>query len=213
MALADGSIPEVNGAPDGGVQPTIASEGITEWKDVLDTVLAQTNTPEGPIAADTILYYDSATQTIKSGLVRDMFSEAQTNAIISGEGADIDSTVSPTALPIFDTGFYSSTPSIVATAGDTGLTANISVKFKVVCTASFDAATNTDFTFQLYVNGVACGRHIEASGDGAGKFNNFTLQCITDTLNIGDEIELRVSDSGDTIDNIDADINIEFAGA
>jgi len=64
--LTDKSIPEADGAPAGGVQATKSSVAITEYKDELEAVIAETNTPIAQMQEDQVLYVDKTDGTIKS---------------------------------------------------------------------------------------------------------------------------------------------------
>jgi hypothetical protein len=74
------------------------------------------------------------------------------------------------------------------------------------------AGVGNDFLFQIFVGGVACGRITSVSGDGATKNINFAMQCISQVVTPGAIAELRVSNSGDTISSIAADMFVQFAG-
>jgi hypothetical protein len=79
------------------------------------------------------------------------------------------------------------------------------------------AAQNDEFIFQIYVVGPtytnAVGRAITANGVSSTKANNFTLiGTTTSALNVGDEIQVRCHDSGNTLDEIAMTLHIDFAG-
>ena len=89
---------------------------------------------------------------------------------------------------------------------------NLPARFNVTVTGSMKAPSNQEFIFQIYVDGVAIGRAVTANGISNSKANNFTIQATTGVLSVGDEIDVRVSDSGNTIGELDMDILIVFAG-
>jgi hypothetical protein len=141
-----------------------------------------------------------------------MFDNAITTASIRGSVTNFASTTNPVAVAAFDTDFETSTPAITATAGDTGITVSVPAKFRVVVFASMAAASNEEFSFQIYADDVACGRVVTANGIGSTKFNNFPMQCTTQVLPPGAEIEVRIFDSGNTINQLDIDMHVGFAG-
>lgn len=169
-----------------------------------------TTVPATP--ADYILYIDSVTKEANITTVSEMLDNALVVATDSGTGTDIDSTATPTALPIFDTDFYSSTPVVTDTAGDLGITVGVPIRYSVAVIGSLEAGGNTDFTLEIFVGGVVCGQAVVVSGAGVDKFVPFALQCISPVVTPGDTVELRVSDDGDTLDTINASMIVRFAG-
>jgi hypothetical protein len=211
-AFDDGSVLEVNGSPTAGAAPLQVSINLTEYKDVLDAVVAGTQTNQGATTADMLIYVDSATSNIQASAVNLMFDNAITTASIRGSVTNFASTTNATVVAAFFTDFETSTPAITATAGDTGVTVNVPAKFRVVVTGSMKAPSNQEFVFQIYADGVACGRLVTANGISTSKFNNFTMQCTTQVLPIAAEIEVRIFDSGNTITELDMDMHVGFAG-
>jgi hypothetical protein len=213
MAITDQSIVKVSGAPAAGEQVVAALPDLTEFNETLEDAIAGTYVSIPATTADLFPYVDSATNAVQWSSLADLVDEAVVDASIRGNLLSLLSSSTPTAIPIFDTGFYSSTPAIVATVGDIGLTTNIPIRYNVTVTGSMKAPSNQEFTFQIYANDVACGRSVIANGISNSKFNNFTLVCTTQSLGIGDVIDVRVSDSGNTIGELDMDISIRFAGS
>jgi hypothetical protein len=150
----------------------------------------------------------------KTGLVRDIVVAGQLNAITAGAiTAPFTSSVTPTAIPTFGDTFYSSAVTGVTDPGDgLGLVLNVPVKYHITITGSVAAGIGLEFHFQIYIAGVACGREITVTGDGATKYMSFALQCITETVTPGSAVELRVHDDGNDIDLLDADMRLTFAG-
>jgi hypothetical protein len=211
-AFTDGDTIEVDGAVVNGVQSTVASVNLTEYKDILDAVTVGSQTNQGATTADWIPYWDSATTNWQAGAVNLMFDNAITTASIRGSVTNFASTTNATVVAVFTMDFETSTPSIAATSGDTGLTVSVPAKFRVVVTGSMAAPSNQEFVFQIYADGVACGRTVTANGIGSTKFNNFSIQCTTQVLPIAAEIEVRIFDSGNTINELDMDMHVGFAG-
>jgi hypothetical protein len=212
MAITDQSLVKISGAPSAGEQAVAALPDLTELNEKLEEVIAGTVTEVGATTADWLLYVDDTTKAVEATQVNSMFDEAISLAIDSGSGASIVTSGTPTALAIFDTDFYSSSPAITDTAGDLGITLLIPSRFKIAVTASIASGQGNDFQFQVYVGGVACGRITTATGDGTTKDINFAIQCISQTVTPGDTVELRVSNGGETLNSITADMFVEFAG-
>lgn len=212
MAITDQSIVKVSGAPSAGEQVVAALPDLTEFNEVLEGVIDGSGVEVGATTADMILYVDSATKAVEFTNVNSLFDNARVLGYIRGQGLAITSTLTPTALPVFDTGFVTSSAVLTATAGDLGITTVLPSTFSVNVTASLRAGVGTDFDFGIYAGGSLCGRVTHASGDGTGKDVNFSMQCITPTLNVNDTFELRVSDDGDLITEINVDMKVEFAG-
>jgi hypothetical protein len=212
MAITDGSVVQISGAPADHEQVVIESTELTEFNDKLVETVAGTVTPIPATTSDLLPYVDSVTKEIHVTTVSSMFDNAVSIAIDAGSGASIVTSATPTALPIFDTGFYSSTPAITDTAGDLGITLGIPSRFRVSVTGQLQASNITDFIFQIFVGGVACGQQRHVSGNGNDKDVPFALQCVSQTVTPGDTAELRVSDDGSTLVLVDADLIVEFAG-
>jgi hypothetical protein len=212
MSIPDNTIIQTDGLAAGGKQPVDASTDLQEFKVELEKAIAGTETDIPATTADKLLYVDSTTGAVQTTLVREMFNESLVIATDSGSGTGIVTSGTPTAMPIFDTDFYSSTTAITDTAGDLGFTLGIPARVRVGVTASVAAGIGNHFSFQVYVGGVACGRVVTVSGDGVTKLMNFAMQCISQVATIGDTVELRVSNSGDTITTINADMFVQFAG-
>jgi hypothetical protein len=212
MTIANDSVIQINGAAVDGKQPVEISTDLQEFKSQLEEAVAGTITPVGATTADLLPYVDSVTGAIEFTPVNLMLDSALVIATDSGSGTSIVTSGTPTALPIFDTDFYSSTPAVTDTAGDLGITLGVPSRFRVGITASVAAGVGNDFLFQVYVGGVACGRVVTVSGDGTGKLMNFAMQCISQVVTPTDTVELRVSNSGDTITSISADMFVQFAG-
>jgi hypothetical protein len=187
-----------------------ASAGIQEFNVQLKQAIAGTITDVGTTTADLVPYVDSVTKEVHFTTVADMFNNARVIGIIAGTVDSFLSSATPTAVPVFTGAIQTSSAVLTKTAGDFGITTLLPSAFKITVTASMLAGNGNDFTFGVYAGNVLCGRETLVSGD--GKDVNFSMQCITATLNVSDEIELRVSDDGNTITRLDADIAVEFAG-
>jgi hypothetical protein len=210
--ITDQSVIKIKDAPVEGRQEVEESTDLTSFNEQLEEAVAGTVTPVGATTADLIPYVDSVTKEIHFTAVNEMLDNALVIATDSGAGTSIVASGTPTALPIFDTDFYSSTPAITDTPGDLGITLGVPSRFRVGITCSMAAGVGNDFLFQIFVGGVACGRITSVSGDGATKNINFAMQCISQVVTPGAIAELRVSNSGDTISSIAADMFVQFAG-
>lgn len=210
--FTDGDIIEVSGSVANGVQSTITSSALTEFKDKMEDLI-DSGTTVPATTADVFFYMDSVTKALQGSTLAELVDGAIVTANVQGSMENFSSTTNPVALPIFDTDFHSSTPALVAAAGDKGIQCNIPVNYDVICTGSMKAAQNDEFIFQIYAGGVAIGRAVTANGISSTKANNFTLIATTTTaLDVGDIIEVRCSDSGNTLDEIAMTLHIEFAG-
>ena len=210
MAITDQSIVKISGAPSAGEQVVVALPDLTEFNEVLEATIAGTQVEVGATTADMLLYVDSATKAVEMTNVSTLFDNARVIGIIEGTVAGFVSSATPTAVPVFTGAIQSSSVVLTKTAGDLGITTLLPSAFKITVTASMLANNGNDFTFGVYAGGVLCGRETLVSGD--GKDVNFSMQCISATLNVSDTIELRVDDTGNTITRLDADIAVEFAG-
>ena len=130
MAITADSIVKVSGAPSAGEQVMTDATDLTEFNDTLEEAMADTITPVEPASLDLIPFVQEDTGTVKWGRLNQFLVAGIVDASISGTGLAVLSSATPTALPIFDTDFYSSVgPAITATAGDLGLTVNIPARF------------------------------------------------------------------------------------
>ena len=212
MAITADSIVKVSGAPSAGEQVMTDATDLTEFNDVLEATIADTQVEVGATTGDMLLYVDSATKAVEMTNVSTLFDNARVIGIIAGTVASYGTTGSPVAVPVFTGAIQTSSVVLTKTAGDLGITTLLPSAFKITVTASMAAGIGNDFTFGVYAGGVLCGRESVASGDGTGKDVNFSMQCISATLNVNDTIELRVNNAGDTITSLSADIAVEFAG-
>jgi hypothetical protein len=210
MAITDQSIVKISGAPSGGEQVVTALPELTEFNEVLEATIAGGQAEVGATTGDMLLYVDSITKAVEMTNVSTLFDNARVIGIIDGSVAGFLSSGTPTKVPVFTGAIQSSSPTLLKTAGDFGITVLLPSAFRITVTASMLAGNGNDFTFGVYAGGVLCGREVLISGD--GKDVNFSMQCISATLNVSDEIELRVDDAGNTITRLDADISVEFAG-
>jgi hypothetical protein len=150
------------------------------------------------------------TKNVEFTNVNSLFDNARVIGIIQGTVSSFVSSSTPTAVPVFTGAIQSSSVVLTKTAGDFGITTLLPSAFKITITASMLAGNGNDFTFGVYAGDVLCGRETVVSGD--GKDVNFSMQCISPTLDVNDTIELRVDDDGNTITRLDADLSTEFAG-
>jgi hypothetical protein len=167
-----------------------------------------------PVPADTFVFIDLDDGLEYTTSIRDAVGASQLNAIAAGSVTAFTATVTPTAIPTFGDTFYTTTVTGIANSGDsTGVTLMVPVKYRIVVTVSMAAGTGEEFVFQVYVGDNPIGRTVTATGDGASKYMNFAMQCITTTtVTPTDKVELRVTGSTD-IDLHDADMFVDFAGA
>jgi hypothetical protein len=167
-----------------------------------------------PVPADTFVFIDLDDGLKYTTSIRDAIGASQLNAIAAGAMAvKYTATATPTALLAFGDTFYTSTPTGISDSGDsTGLTLNVPVKYRIVVTASMAAGSGEVFVFQVYVGGNPVGRTVTATGDGATKYMNFAMQCVTTTtVTPTDKVELKVTGTTE-IDLFDADMFVDFAG-
>ena len=124
-------------------------------------------------------------------------------------------TGTPTALAVYNNTqtFYSSSPVLIKTVGDTGLTSSAPLRFEVTCDLTVRTSGQTDFFAQIYAGGLPCGEIQDISGDGPSKAVYSSLTAFTHLLNVGDAIELRVWDGGETVANIIATMKVRLAGS
>jgi hypothetical protein len=186
------------------------SDNLREFGAKIAEAVAGTVTEVGATTADLIPYIDSVTKEVHVTPINSMIDNARVVSIIAGTVASFGSTATPTAVPVFTGAIQSSSVVLTKTAGDFGVTTVLPAAFAVTITASMLAGNGNNFVFGIYAGDVLCGRETLVSGD--GKDVNFAMQCITETLDIADTIELRVNDDGDTITRLDADMKTEFAG-
>lgn len=211
--LINGSIAEADGAPSGGKQEMKISTDLTEFKDTLEDAVAGTITTIPATTADMLPYVDSVTGAVQWSTLSELVDGAIVTANVTGTMEDFLSTSTPVAIPIFDTDFTSSTPALVAASGDVGIECNVPVKYDVIFTGDLKAANNLEFFFQVFAGGVAIGRIVTVTGINSTKAVNFTVIATTPSaVNVGDDIEIRCSDSGNNIDEIAGTLHIEFAG-
>ena len=170
-----------------------------------------------PSVADEVLIFDQSDGfKPKITSLREIISLAYIDAFISGsDNSGIITTATPTALTVFNntTTFYSSSPILIKTVGDTGFTTLAPVRYEVTCSVTVRTGGTTDFFAQVYAGGLPCGEIQDISGDGNSKAVYSGITAFTHLLNINDTIELRIWDSGETINDIVATMKIRFAGS
>lgn len=198
-----------------GVQSILTgtdSVNLWDYTTVIDGVVDGTYSNIPATTADILFYVDSTTSNIQATTVNGMFNEARVIASVEASGS-VTSSVTPTAMAVFTTNdFFSSTPAIFHTSGDTGLTTLIPSRFRVTFIGSIKGSNGNEFIFQFYADGVPCGPEIGATSIGTLKHSPFSVSCITQALGVGDLVELRVWDSGNIITEITGIMIIEFAG-
>ena len=216
--LPDGSVIKVDGARADGKQAMEADAALTEYSVELTKVLAGENTPIIPSALDELMFVEkNGGQVVHSMQIQAMFAAMITEAFATGSiSIAIGTGPAFQTIPAFGATYYSSSPQLTASGDDTGITTTaLPIRYNIHSTISFTGTNNTEFIFQIHVDGEPIGREVTATGLGTGssKTINLALFGVSGVAGIpAEKIDVRVKDSGGSIATLDADMFVSFAG-
>lgn len=173
-------------------------------------------------SADSMIINKDDGSVIQAKL-REAFAENILSAHVSGSTTGLVSSSTYTAFTFFTDAWHTTTPTGLTPTindaadpplpdtGNTGITANVPVRYIIRAHGTFEAATNADFTFAVFADGVRVSDEIQASGLGAGKRAPFLVEADSGLLGVGGKaIDLRYKNNGDTFTAIQAQLWVDF---